>query len=183
MDAYSTQIRNSCTISTKPYVDSLATVTCISCSTCNASLAYINLKFRLGKTIIFCTGLVDKQKQGDTVLSQRYAEEEWLTDTSVASPIQKHAGGKVGNRRGRHYVALFFLQKAFATELWRGRVEGGRLPNPLTVHQILVMGICMKDRKVHPISKMLRHRSSGQPPPYSLLQVSCSPTPVGPSSY
>lgn len=183
MDAYSTQIRNSCTISTKPYVDSLATVTCISCSTCNASLAYINLKFRLGKTIIFCTGLVDKQKQGDTVLSQRYAEEEWLTDTSVASPIQKHAGGKVGNRRGRHYVALFFLQKAFATELWRGRVEGGRLPNPLTVHQILVMGICMKDRKVHPISKMLRHCSSGQPPPYSLLQVSCSPTPVGPSSY
>ena len=104
-------------------------------------------------------------KRREILFCPRGTREEWLTDASVASPIQKHAGGKVGNRRGRHYVALLFLQKAFATELWRGRVEGGRLPNPLTVHQILVRGICMKDRKVHPISEMRRHCSSGQPPP------------------
>lgn len=50
---------------------------------------------------------------------------------------------------------------------WRGRVERWRLPNPLSVHQALVRGICMTDRKCHPISKMCGHCSLRQPPPYS----------------
>lgn len=46
-------------------------------------------------------------------------------------------------------------------------MEGRKLPNPLAEHLTLVRGICMKDRKCHPISKMCRHCGSKQPPPYS----------------
>lgn len=82
-------------------------------------------------------------------------------------PIQKYAEGKVRNCRGRHYIVLFFLQKAFATEVWSGRVEGGRLPSSLTVHQTFIRGMCMKDRKCHPVSKM----------PGTAVQGSLLPTP------
>lgn len=80
-------------------------------------------------------------------------------------------GGKTENCRVRHSIAVFFLKKVFAAELWRRRVEGGRLPKPLAVHQILVRGICVKDGKWQPISKMCRHCSSREP----LLQEPCTP--------
>lgn len=107
--------------------------------------------------------------------------DEWFTESPVTSPLQRHMGGKTENCRGRHSIAVFFLQKVFSAELWRRMVEGGRLPKPLAVHQTLVRGICVKDRKCHPISKMCRHCSSRQP----LLQEPCTPptTPAGPSSH
>lgn len=110
MGACTMQIRNGYTTSKKQHLDSLATITCISCSSSNASLAQIKLKCRFGKTIILCNEFVEEKKkhQGAPVLSQRYTEER----SGVLSPLSGFThpeGGKTENCRVRHSVAVFFL--------------------------------------------------------------------------